>query len=164
MGTDYFQRTTTTATIKEVLSKADRSTISETSKPSSVFFSPLQTLLNNQFSTFTPCYNPCEKTITVVPPVPERFDLALRKTLLQPKPTYVSGDSVTFQIELINQGTLPASKIMMVDYVPNGLTLNDPKRTYETANKQALLTYTSVLLPGQSGIVTITFVVNGSTT
>jgi len=57
----------------------------------------------------------------------ECFDLALRKTLAAGEDERVfPNDDVTFTIEVFNQGSLDASNIVVKDYIPNGLTLNDP--------------------------------------
>ena len=57
----------------------------------------------------------------------EIFDLALRKTLnetLTQQPI-VNGRTVTFDIEVFNQGTVNAIEIQVLDYIPEGLTLAD---------------------------------------
>ena len=62
-----------------------------------------------------------------------RFDLALIKTIdtiATPGP-YMKGDDITYEIEVINQGNIFAYRIEVVDYVPDGLTLNDPNWTYD---------------------------------
>ena len=53
----------------------------------------------------------------------KNFDLALTKTIVSnnAKP----GQLVEFIIEVFNQGNIPADKITVVDYLPNGLTLED---------------------------------------
>jgi uncharacterized repeat protein (TIGR01451 family) len=49
----------------------------------------------------------------------EIFDLALRKTLLTGAP-YNYGQTLTFEIEVFNQGNVPASNILVKDHIPNG--------------------------------------------
>ena len=49
----------------------------------------------------------------------EIFDLALRKRLLTTAP-YAYGQLLTFEIEVFNQGNVPATNIVVNDYVPNG--------------------------------------------
>ncbi|NNL93387.1 MAG: DUF11 domain-containing protein, partial [Saprospiraceae bacterium] len=73
----------------------------------------------------------CETTVEVQDNNNEdfcpRFDLALIKTLdtiATPGP-FEPGDAVTFNINVINQGNIGAFDIGLVDYVPDGLTLND---------------------------------------
>ncbi len=51
------------------------------------------------------------------------FDLALRKTLATGQLDSVEvGDTVTFTITVFNQGNLPAHNILIIDYLPEGLT------------------------------------------
>jgi uncharacterized repeat protein (TIGR01451 family)/gliding motility-associated-like protein len=52
------------------------------------------------------------------------FDLALRKTTVATSVT--SGQNVTFDIKVFNQGNVNATNVMVVDYIPTGFTLNDP--------------------------------------
>ncbi len=59
-----------------------------------------------------------------------RFDLALIKTVSSSTPgPYELGGDVTFDIEVINQGTEDAFEIEITDYIPEGLILNDPEWT-----------------------------------
>ncbi len=55
------------------------------------------------------------------------FDVALAKRTNQK--TVLSGQTVTFNIEVINQGTEALTDIVVVDYVPVGLELVDPNWT-----------------------------------
>ena len=68
------------------------------------------------------------KDTTEVVVVDTVYDLALRKTIASNGP-YSIGDTVTFTIEVFNQGTLPASNIEVTDYIPTGLTLTDSSWT-----------------------------------
>ena len=55
------------------------------------------------------------------------FDLALIKrldTVATPGP-FSPGDDVVFDLEIINQGNIPAYNVELVDYIPDGLELND---------------------------------------
>lgn len=64
------------------------------------------------------------ETITV--PEPGTFDLALIKKLKAGQSSKVLvGSSVTFTITVFNQGEVPAYNVDVIDYIPNGLTLND---------------------------------------
>ena len=56
--------------------------------------------------------------------VDQTFDLALRKTEISSGP-YTQGSTVTFQIEVINQGSLDATNVEISDYIPTGLNLTD---------------------------------------
>ena len=68
---------------------------------------------------------------------------------------------VTFTITVLNQGSVNASGIELVDTIPNGLTLNDTDWT----QSGAVATYTfGSIGAGASGSVDITFMVNGSVT
>ncbi len=54
------------------------------------------------------------------------YDLALRKTLSSTTPgPFNSGSTVVFNIEVFNQGNVPANNIEVSDYIPTGLILND---------------------------------------
>ena len=53
------------------------------------------------------------------------YDLALRKALAAGQPATVqAGDDVTFTLEVFNQGTLDASNVAVVDYIPAGMSLS----------------------------------------
>ena len=57
-------------------------------------------------------------------PVEQTFDLALRKTVLSAGP-FTQGSTITYQVEVINQGSLDATNVEVTDYIPSGLTLTD---------------------------------------
>jgi len=59
-------------------------------------------------------------------PVGQIFDLALMKVLTNPNQPYYPGDSVTFTIEVTNQGTIDAYNVQIIDYLPPSTTLADP--------------------------------------
>jgi uncharacterized repeat protein (TIGR01451 family) len=62
--------------------------------------------------------------ITVLPELV--FDLALRKTMTAGSKTiFKTGDTVSFDITDFNQGTVAATSVDLVDYIPAGLTLQD---------------------------------------
>ena len=85
-------------------------------------------------------------TGTPPPPPSPFFDLALIKTFATGSSTpLVSGSSVTFTITVFNQGTLTASGIQLVDYIPTGLTLNDPSWTL--SGSMAFKTLSGTLAP-----------------
>ncbi|HRI01249.1 MAG TPA: SdrD B-like domain-containing protein [Saprospiraceae bacterium] len=56
---------------------------------------------------------------------PENFDLALAKSINSR--LVVRGQPVQFRIEVINQGSIPATEIQLVDYLPGDLTITDPE-------------------------------------
>jgi len=101
-------------------------------------------------------HDPAQVTVTQV------FDLALRKTLNGSTPgPFAPGSLVTFSIEVINQGRITGTNIQVSDYIPTGLTLNDPfwNQTGSVATLKAPITS---LAPGASTIITITFSVNNN--
>ena len=51
----------------------------------------------------------------------QTFDLALTKVLSTTGPI-AAGDVVTFDITVINQGSLDATGVVITDYIPTGLT------------------------------------------
>ena len=55
----------------------------------------------------------------------EVFDLALTKTLVTPGP-YEVGQEVTYEIRVINQGSVTAANIEVTDYLPTGVFIFDP--------------------------------------
>ena len=57
-------------------------------------------------------------------PVEQVFDLALNKVLATAGP-FMPGDAVSFTINIYNQGSLDATNIEVVDYIPTGLILDD---------------------------------------
>lgn len=85
------------------------------------------------------------------------FDLALTKTYTGPSEAQV-GDSVTFDIEVVNQGDVSASNISVVDYLPSQLTLNDSDWTADGSN--AVIMIAGPLAPGESVVVEITVIIN----
>ena len=70
-----------------------------------------------------------------------RFDLALIKTLntvATPGP-FAPGDAISFDVQVFNQGNIMAYDIGLVDYIPDGLTLNDSNWTANAAGTLATL-------------------------
>ena len=88
------------------------------------------------------------------------FDLALTKALSPTQSTPVTiGDDVTYVIEVCNQGTVDALNVEVVDYLPTGMTLNDPAWSLGSLN-QAYITLAGPITPAtcQSVNVTVTIV------
>lgn len=56
------------------------------------------------------------------------FDLALRKSVTDSSAKITAGDTVSFNIEVINQGTVDATGVIVTDYIPAGMEL-DPSDT-----------------------------------
>jgi gliding motility-associated-like protein/uncharacterized repeat protein (TIGR01451 family) len=94
----------------------------------------------------------------------QRFDLAIIKSLDQQttQMPILQGRLVTFNLTVFNQGTLAATGIRLVDYVPVGLTLEDPNWT-QTGN-MASLNSPFVLGPGMISFLSITFRVDTGVT
>ena len=60
-----------------------------------------------------------------LPQEPPYFDLALRKTLAVGQAGLVGiGDPVSFKVTVFNQGNVPAYNVLILDYLPLGLTFN----------------------------------------
>ncbi len=91
-------------------------------------------------------------------PVGQVFDLALIKKVeynISPDTIYPGG-LLTFEIDVINQGTLDAYNVQIVDYIPSELTLEDPNWN-EVFNKAYLNTPIPFIGVGQTETVYIQF-------
>ncbi|MEZ4706973.1 MAG: SdrD B-like domain-containing protein [Caldilineaceae bacterium] len=87
------------------------------------------------------------------------FDLALRKVLGAGQSREVEpGDTVTFTIEVSNQGTITATDIEVTDYIPAGLTLADPN--WNGSGDLVTRTIPGPLNPGVTTTLDIVFTVN----
>ncbi len=75
------------------------------------------------------------------------YDLALEKTVATGQSTtgLRIGDDVTFTIAVFNQGTVAATDITVIDYMPEGMELNDPDWT-ENGDDTASITLTGVTI------------------
>jgi len=85
------------------------------------------------------------------------FDLALIKTLDENR-TYKPGEDVTFDITVYNQGNVDAKNVQISDYIPEGLSLNDPN--WVDINGTAMLKsghLISAINAGEDQTVQITF-------
>lgn len=91
----------------------------------------------------------------------QTYDLALVKTLdPNTQMPIVPGGSITFLVEVINQGTLPAAGIEITDTLPASLTLNDAAWT--ASGSQAIHQYSGTILPGESDFVSLTATIDPS--
>ena len=91
------------------------------------------------------------------------FDLALRKTMAPGSKTiYKVGDVVTFNITVFNQGTLAATSVDLVDYIPTGLTLQPGSDWTLDGDKARWIRAITNLAPGAQETVTISFTVNSA--
>ncbi|MCB9290108.1 MAG: DUF11 domain-containing protein [Lewinellaceae bacterium] len=88
------------------------------------------------------------------------FDLALRKRLKSsetPGP-FVPGSTVTFEIEVSNEGDLTAQNIQLREYFPSGLLLTDPDWN-AVGNVAELAFPIPSLAPGAITVVDVSFTV-----
>ena len=86
---------------------------------------------------------------TVTPKTPEaKYDLALTKKIFNPKATYLTGERLSFEITLYNQGNKGAKNIEVTDYLPDGLELDDPTWTNAGGGK-ITQTLTQTILPNR---------------
>lgn len=102
---------------------------------------------------------------------PVNFDLALIKEIAQP--IVRPNELLQFTLKIYNQGILPAKEIELVDYIPEGLNLEDPLWSAQTVNGsvRAYLLLNSAngrlpeegLLPGDSLLTGIQLRVDPST-
>ena len=93
----------------------------------------------------------------------EIFDLALSKSLAAGQAERVfPGQDIVFEIEIFNQGTVPASNIEVADFIPTGLTLNDAN--WSANDDLASITVAGPIQPGGSTVVPIAFTVNADAT
>ena len=93
------------------------------------------------------------------------FDLALFKQVADGTnlATVMIGQSLTFTMEIINQGDVDAADVTIVDYVPTGLTLDDPD-WIELDTGDATITIAGPIRAGESYSVDITFTIDAEAT
>nr|MBK9652317.1 DUF11 domain-containing protein [Bacteroidota bacterium] len=92
--------------------------------------------------------------------VKQTFDLALTKVVVGSGP-FKPGDNVTFTINVFNQGTLDATNISVIDYIPNGMSLNDAN-WIQTGNTASLVTPVPFLAKGATTSVNIVLNINNN--
>ncbi|MEZ4909843.1 MAG: HYR domain-containing protein [Saprospiraceae bacterium] len=84
---------------------------------------------------------------------PCTFDLALRKIIVTPStPPYKYGDILQYRIEVVNQGTIPAANVNIIDYKPAGLefvTAQNPDWFLNPQNNSEAF-IAGPILPGQT--------------
>jgi uncharacterized repeat protein (TIGR01451 family) len=88
------------------------------------------------------------------PPNTPIFDLALTKKVVSSGPFEV-GDLVTFEISVLNQGSVAAYNVEVSDRIPTGLILQDAAWTQSGTN--ATQTIAGPIAVGGSAVKTITF-------
>ena len=92
----------------------------------------------------------------VAPVEVEIIDLALRKTTDHAAPVE-DGDDVIFEIEVVNQGSVPMYQIGLIDHYPPGFVLspNDANGWIDNGDGTASLTLPGPLMPGDNYTVGI---------
>lgn len=87
-------------------------------------------------------------------------DLALSYKLAPNNSTdFSAGKSVTFLVNIYNQGNFTNTNITLTNYIPNGLILNDAN-WISTNNDKATFTITDALQPGDLISVPVTFTID----
>ena len=90
-----------------------------------------------------------------------QFDLALTKKLKAGQVTTVkAGDTVTYSIEVLNQGTVDAKAITITDYIPTGMTLDEADKTWTAGANNTATTTVNLLVAGGKTTVDIKLVVD----
>jgi uncharacterized repeat protein (TIGR01451 family) len=85
----------------------------------------------------------------------QSFDLALQKVLVTPG-SYDAGDDVVFEITIYNQGTLEATNVQIIDYIPSDLIFNQGDNPDFTANGANAVATIPSLAAGASTTLEIT--------
>ncbi|WP_188771078.1 Ig-like domain-containing protein, partial [Emticicia aquatilis] len=70
--------------------------------------------------------------------ITQTFDLALRKVRTS-DPKVVPGYDVTYEIEVINQGTITATNVQVSDYIPAGMTISPVETNWNVTGSIATL-------------------------
>ncbi|WP_374759626.1 beta strand repeat-containing protein, partial [Emticicia aquatica] len=70
--------------------------------------------------------------------ITQTFDLALKKVRTSAA-TVIPGYDVTYEIEVINQGTITATNIQVSDYIPAGMTLSPIETNWNVSGSVATL-------------------------
>ena len=83
-------------------------------------------------------------------------DLVTVKTLASGDSTPAEGDVVTFQIEVINNGSAQATNVSLIDTLPPGITFTGSSVTQGTYNSSTGLFTIGTLNTGGSAILTLT--------
>ena len=87
------------------------------------------------------------------------FDLALTKMVIDAGP-YSYGDTLTYRIEISNEGGMAVSQVELYDTIPCGLMyVQELNADWEFSNNVATTTMEEVLQPGNSAFVDIQLIV-----
>ena len=91
------------------------------------------------------------------------YDLALDKALADGQATtgLAIGDDVTFTITVFNQGNVDATDVEVIDYIPEGLELNDPAWA-DQGDGTATNTIAGVIAAGTSATVDVTMTITAA--
>ena len=122
-----------------------------------IISSQADTLTNGFTSCMTLDWGDCDTSKVVC--LSQIFDVALKKEILTPGP-FKGGDDVTFEITVYNQGTATATNLVVYDYIPTGLVLNDSNwnETSPQVGEETIAT----LAGGDSTILYITLRIHSS--
>ncbi|MFD2572633.1 SdrD B-like domain-containing protein, partial [Spirosoma soli] len=83
------------------------------------------------------------------------YDLALRKTVLSQPAPLLPLSNVTFRIEVFNQGELPASGIVVTDYVPAGFVFAQASNPGWSTGPNPTFPISGTISPGASTTISI---------
>ena len=80
------------------------------------------------------------------------FDLALRKTVVNPNVTYLPGDNVQYAITIFNQGNVDAENVTVTEYIPDAIPFDAALNPGWTINVDGTVSYTipQIISAGQS--------------
>ncbi len=106
-------------------------------------------------------YEDDDDAIDITTTCTQSFDLSLSKTV-SGSTTYSPGSTVTFNIEVTNEGEVAAENIKVQDYIPLGLILIDPNWSPASSTVATLKTPIPSLAPGNSVDLSITFAINSA--
>lgn len=73
--------------------------------------------------------NNCIQNVDVPVTLRSCFDLAIRKRVIQPTKEYYPGDTVTFTIEVFNQGTVNATNVIVSDILDDNMQFDVAQNT-----------------------------------
>ncbi|MBX3014235.1 MAG: carboxypeptidase regulatory-like domain-containing protein [Caldilineaceae bacterium] len=87
----------------------------------------------------------------------ERYDLALRKSIaaVSDTPLIPGSSSITYTVNVINQGTMTATEIVVIDTVPSELTYNQADNPGWSATTPVTTTILAPLAPNATATVTL---------